>query len=232
MTKISPEQQKLCIDITMALKQSPGAEMFNEPVDPKKQNAPNYYKKIRNPQDLGTILRRIEASEYESVTQWELDINTVWSNAVTYNGEGSYVGNLAQHMARHFRKLKRPLDYFSVTGWTKHIYNLRQEFDKLLAQAPQSVGPITTKITKQSALLIEPLSNKELSLLIKASQLINEPQDVEAVSAILKKHEPKTIDLSQKYCVLDVNNLSNASLHELRNYYKKQCAERSIPYPQ
>ena len=38
---LSPEQLHLCREITAALMRSPGAEMFNEPVDPKKQNAPN-----------------------------------------------------------------------------------------------------------------------------------------------------------------------------------------------
>ncbi|EAY22735.1 Bromodomain containing protein [Trichomonas vaginalis G3] len=231
MSKLSPEQQQLCIEITAALKASPGAEMFNEPVDPKKQGAPNYLKKIRNPQDLGTIMHRIEASQYESVTQWEQDINTVWSNAVSYNGEGSFVGNLAEHMAKHFKKLKRRLDYFSLAGWTKHIYNLRQDFEKLLAQAPPSLGPITSKLNKHPSLIIEPLTSQEISQIIKASQIINEPQDLEAISQILKKNEPKA-NLEQETLILDVNNLSPITLHEMRNYYKKQCIERSIAYPQ
>jgi hypothetical protein len=231
MSRLSKEQQRLCIEITAALKSFPGAEMFNEPVDPKKQNAPNYFKKIRNPQDLGTIMLRIEASEYESVTQWEQDINTVWSNAVTYNGEGSYVGNLAQHMSKHFKKLKKPLDFFNVNSWTKHIYNLRQEFDRLLSQAPPSLGPITAKLGKQPSILVEPMTPKEISQLIEASQIINQPQDVEAIGQIIKKNEPKA-NIEQEIAVFDVNNLSPITLHEMRNYYKKQCIERNIPYPQ
>lgn len=231
MSKLSKEQQRLCIEITAALKAFPGAEMFNEPVDPKKQNAPNYFKKIRNPQDLGTIMHRIEAYEYESVTQWEQDINTVWSNAVTYNGEGSYVAILAQHMASHFVKLKKPLDYFNVTGWTKHIYNLRQEFDRLLSQAPPSLGPITTKLGKTPSILVEPMTSKEICQIIEASQMINQPQDVDAIAQIIKKNEPKA-NIEQDVAIFDVNNLSPITLHEMRNYYKKQCIERNLTYPQ
>ena len=229
---LSPEQLRLCKEITAALMRSPGAAMFNEPVDPKKQNAPNYFKKIRNPQDLGSIMHRVEASEYESVTQWEQDINTVWSNAVTYNGEGSFVGNLAQHMAKHFQKLKKPLDYFNIVGWTKHIYSLRQDFEKLLAQAPPSLGPITSHLNKQPSILIEPMTSHEISQIIQVSQLINEPSDIEAISQIIKKNEVKPPNMDQDVLVFDVNNLLPVTLHEIRNYYKKQCNERNIPYPQ
>ena len=229
---LSPEQLHLCKEITAALMRSPGAEMFNEPVDPKKQNAPNYFKKIRNPQDLGSIMQRVEASQYESVTQWEQDINTVWSNAVTYNGEGSYVGNLAQHMSKHFQKLKKPLDYFNIVGWTKHIYNLRQEFEKLISQAPPSLGPITTHLTKQPSILVEPMSSHDISQLIQASQMIREPNDIEAIAQIIKKNEPKQQNMDQEILVFDANNLSPLTLHEMRNYYKKQCIERNLTYPQ
>lgn len=228
---LSDDQLKLCLYITAELRKSPAASVFNEPVDPKKQNIPNYYKKIRNPQDLGTIYGRLQRKEYKSVVQWEKDIDLVWMNAETYNGKDSYIAFMAKHMKKKFERLKKPLDNRSVSGWTKHIYQLREKFDSMLSVCPPSLQSIVPRnLDSACAAFQTPFNAKEISNLIKASEMVNTQKDIDQVSAILKKNDPP-VDTNTEDLVVDINTLSNSTLHEISAYYRKQLIEQGLPYP-
>jgi hypothetical protein len=225
-TSLSPEQQRLCLEITRRLRQSPAASVFNEPVDPKKQNLPNYFKKIRNPQDLGTIYQRLQAGEYTSVTQWERDINTVWSNAETFNGKDSFIGRIAQHMAWRFQHLKKPLDAYSVAGWTKHIYSLREKCDGLLAHCPPSLRGIIPHSLDNAMPIVAPFSCREMhAYILRTCERLTDPRDIEQVVAILRKND-QLIQVDDEFLVVDVNNLSLQTLCDIRSYWdRKQLSE-------
>jgi len=224
MLKLPQDQRDKCIEITRCLRQMPGAVIFNDPIDATKVDTKAYFKKIRNPQDLGTILSKLEASEYESITQWEHDVNTVWANAIIYNGEDSLFAQLAKHMENNFIKLKRDLDRISFCGWTRHIYNLRYKFDQLLSNVPPSLSHISSKLSQQPTYMIDPLTSNDMTLIIEASKQFNSTQHIAEVYSILSKNDPN-LQLDPKVAIVDVNNLSSASLHELKHYYQKQLIE-------
>ncbi|OHS96112.1 Bromodomain containing protein [Tritrichomonas foetus] len=230
MEEISPDQLKLCIDITAKLRKSPAASVFNEPVDPKKQNIPNYYKKIRNPQDLGTIFGRLQRGEYKSVLQWEKDIDTVWLNAETYNGKDSLIAYMAHHMSKRFQHLKKPLDLHNVSGWAKHVYSLREKFDSMLVKCPPSLQSIVPRNLDNSLPLLATFNSKEMANLMKASEMVKSPKDIEQVAAILRKNDPP-IDTTDEDLVVDLNSLTPSTLHEIRTFYRKQLIEQGLPYP-
>lgn len=225
MTRMNDELKNLCIEITEKLQNTPGSEMFHQPVDQKK--FPKYYKKIKNPKDISTILNNLRSSIYETVSQWENDVNTIWSNAKTYNGDDSLEALLAEHMSLVFQKLKRPLDHYKLLEWVKHIYNLGNELKKLSAKTPQKLGSLTNKLP-----LTEPMSNIEKNHLIKASEMISTSEDIKNYADILKRNEPSGFNINKEYLIIDVDDLTPESLHELNSYIKKQCAERNIQYPQ
>ncbi|KAK8894652.1 hypothetical protein M9Y10_023089 [Tritrichomonas musculus] len=228
---LSKEQQKQCLYITSELRNSPAASVFNEPVDPRKQNIPNYYKKIRNPQDLGTIYGRLQRGEYKTVVQWEKDIDLVWMNAETYNGKDSYIAYMAKHMKKKFERLKKPLDNCSVSGWTKHIYQLREKFDKMLSVCPPSLQSIVPRnLESASAAFQTPFNAKETANLIKASTMVKTQKDIDQITAILRRNESQ-VDTNTENLVVDINNLSNNTLHEISAYYRKQLIEQGLPYP-
>ena len=227
---MNPDQQSLCISITTQLSSHPTAYFFNKPIDPKRSGMRDYFKKIRNPQDLGTILERLKLNEYSSVSQWETDVNTVWTNAITYHGEDSLMAIVARHMMKVFTKLKLTLEKHTVNGWTKVIYNYREKVDKLFLQAPNTLQTVLPKSLDVAVPLLPPFTSKEVTQFIQASQLVNSPQDIEAVTNIIRKSIPP-IKTDEEELVIDVNNLDLPTMHALRNYYRKRLVELSIPYP-
>ncbi len=62
---------------------------------------------INNPIDLKTIRKSIRANAYSSVDDLMRDIELIFSNATTYNEEGSVIYNDAKTLLRLARKISR-----------------------------------------------------------------------------------------------------------------------------
>lgn len=75
---------------------------FQQPVDAKKLNLPDYHKIIRQPMDLGTIKKRLENNYYWSSDECIQDFNTMFTNCYVYNKPGEDVVVMAQTLEKLF----------------------------------------------------------------------------------------------------------------------------------
>jgi len=60
-----------------------------DPVDPERDNVPNYRKVITNPMDLGTCLNRIYLDYYKNTQQFWTDLGFVFKNCRKFNKDVS-----------------------------------------------------------------------------------------------------------------------------------------------
>ncbi|KAH0790298.1 Bromodomain containing protein [Histomonas meleagridis] len=224
---LTPTQKNACIKITNQLLSHPGSEIFSKPVE---SNLPNYYKIIDNPQDLGTILQRLQSDEYKSISEWEDAINTVWSNAKKFNGKNSYINFIAEYLSHKFQSYKKLVEILNLNDWIIYLYELKDEFDKLLENCPPSLKTIIPKALEGEIPLLPDFTSKDMNNLIAASQIVNDPIDVENVEDIIRKNDP-SFNVSEKVLVVDVNNLSIKTLHEIRAYYQMKMVKLGMSYP-
>ncbi|XP_011150864.1 bromodomain-containing protein 4 isoform X4 [Harpegnathos saltator] len=75
---------------------------FQQPVDAKKLNLPDYHKIIERPMDLGTIKKRLENTYYWSGKECIQDFNTMFTNCYVYNKPGEDVVVMAQALEKLF----------------------------------------------------------------------------------------------------------------------------------
>ncbi|XP_012252969.2 homeotic protein female sterile-like isoform X2 [Athalia rosae] len=75
---------------------------FQQPVDAKKLNLPDYHKIIKQPMDLGTIKKRLENNYYWSGKECIQDFNTMFTNCYVYNKPGEDVVVMAQALEKLF----------------------------------------------------------------------------------------------------------------------------------
>ncbi|KAH7416407.1 hypothetical protein KP509_14G090300 [Ceratopteris richardii] len=78
---------------------------FMKPVDVEGLNLHDYYDVIKKPMDLGTIRNRMEAKDgtgYRHVQEICDDVRLVFSNAMTYNHEGTDVHLMAKTLSEKF----------------------------------------------------------------------------------------------------------------------------------
>lgn len=76
---------------------------FQQPVDTKKLNLPDYHNIIRQPMDLGTIKKRLENNYYWSAKECLQDFNTLFTNCYVYNKPGEDVVVMAQTLEKLYQ---------------------------------------------------------------------------------------------------------------------------------
>lgn len=75
---------------------------FQQPVDAKKLNLPDYHKIIKQAMDLGTVKKRLENNFYWSAKECIQDFNTMFTNCYVYNKPGEDVVVMAQALEKVF----------------------------------------------------------------------------------------------------------------------------------
>ena len=58
---------------------------FLEPVQWKEWGLLDYPKVVKNPMDLGTVKRKLDAGQYTHPKEFKHDVSLVWINCMTYN---------------------------------------------------------------------------------------------------------------------------------------------------
>lgn len=106
------QSAKKVLSLVMRLKTS--KLLFNEPVDPVLLGLDDYFDKIKQPMDFGTIMGRLHEAEshgwrdshYKQPAEVVRDVNLVFENALTYNdGEQDAVTReLAMDVRSNFMK--------------------------------------------------------------------------------------------------------------------------------
>ncbi|GAA6000165.1 transcription initiation factor TFIID subunit TAF2 [Rhodotorula paludigena] len=78
--------------------------IFRAPVDPVKAGALDYFDKIHNPMDIGTMGAKLAAGVYPDRYAFRDDFKLIISNAKLYNGAQSPIGGLADDLDQIFEK--------------------------------------------------------------------------------------------------------------------------------
>lgn len=75
----------------------PSSFVFREPVDPVLLGIPTYFQVIpkKDARDLRTIRTRLDNDKYDSIEAFEIDMDLMIRNAITFNGADSEVGGIA-----------------------------------------------------------------------------------------------------------------------------------------
>jgi hypothetical protein len=59
--------------------------LFRHPVDPERDNVPDYRSVVKTPMDLGTIAAKLSHDEYANSDEFHSDVDLVWANALLYH---------------------------------------------------------------------------------------------------------------------------------------------------
>ena len=230
-TKLSPKTQQICLEIMDILMQKPSASVFLSPVDPEKDNVPDYYQVIKHPIDLGTIHKRLQNGEYSNKSQWDKEMNLVWTNAEKYYKKGSLISILANELHRVYDKECEKLKLLRTAKWSRVIVDLNQKLDRLYEQPPAVVNALLQLKERKDEEKLKPFSEEELNILIHMSQYLANNHDSMKILRIIKYFQPDTVIANNNLFKLDVNDLELKTLYALRDYITYRLAEMNIQYP-
>ncbi|KAI5855254.1 hypothetical protein BZA05DRAFT_442925 [Tricharina praecox] len=72
-----------------------------------KREAPDYYTIIKQPMDLGTVMKKLKQHQYKSKKEFVEDINLIWANCLKYNADPNHF--LRKH-AKAMQKITATLE--------------------------------------------------------------------------------------------------------------------------
>jgi bromodomain-containing factor 1 len=91
--------------------------------------------------DLGTICAKLRASEYETVSTWQDDVNQVWENCYAYNGRQSMVSLLARQLQTTFKELTEFITPDEKNDWLNKLADLHGRVSAIRSQSPKLLQP-------------------------------------------------------------------------------------------
>jgi len=71
---------------------------FLSPVNEKMSGAPDYYKVIKHPMDLGTIEGKLLGSRYSNFDEFHDDMMLMWNNSYQYNAKNKCMVKYTQSL--------------------------------------------------------------------------------------------------------------------------------------
>ncbi|KAF2130096.1 hypothetical protein P153DRAFT_290165 [Dothidotthia symphoricarpi CBS 119687] len=90
--------------VIMELKAGEHAHPFLQRVN--KREAPDYYHIIKQPMDIGTMMKKLKQLQYKSKKDFVDDLMLIWSNCLKYNADPShFLRKKALHMKKETEKL-------------------------------------------------------------------------------------------------------------------------------
>jgi hypothetical protein len=225
-----PEAQQIqCISVLDKLCSHHISRMFAQPVDPVRDNIPDYANRISRPMDLGTVRQKLLNNQYQSVSQWREDMELIWQNSLLVNSRTSILGNITIEMQNMFRKLSQNITDSPENDWLNKLFSLRDGLNSI-SRRNQPVSALKREASVPKQLLnrannqakVNSKSKNQTSFtkseILKLTADINSLKDevhILSIFAVLEKYEPG-IKTDGDQLQLDIASLKTSTLNALR----------------
>lgn len=233
-----------CLEIMDEIRTHPISEMFSFPVDPVRDECPDYLNIITKPMDLQTIETKLRGKKYKNVHEFKEDMVLVFNNAIKYNGKTSAVGIMAADQHHLFRELAKSLTDEPITTWNNMLSQLNRQLSDHVASRPDNLfgvqSSLSTAGTRKTLgnpgdsspevrrLLVNSKTNDELTKLASKLSTFTEINQVQHIESIISQYHPE-VSLDDG-ATIDLNTLSPVALHKLKEFSITECDLKNEPY--
>lgn len=138
-------------------------EAFIDPVDPVKQGAPDYYEKIKHPMALSNVRDNLKSRAYQTVEEFQSDVNLIWSNAREYNGDDNLITHVALEAKNWFEKQMKQFPSTPEEEWLRKMQKISKEFQNAINHPPADLYPATITTPDETKSHQETTEEAELS---------------------------------------------------------------------
>lgn len=222
MKAIPVEQQKKLLEIINDLLEHPISQLFSIPVDPKLDNVPDYFDKIKNPMDLSTVKTKLIEETYETIDQVKKDVDQIWENSEIYNGRPSFQVFMADRLKHIFnKKFEKKFSNKSHEDWTGQYYRLQTVLYQLFQSQPSptlsqfNLTPDTDILVPEQSMAPNSLTKDDKDFFARNFKFIDDPATISKIIKILTENEPD-IDFSENDLKINLSALNPKTLKLLR----------------
>ncbi|KAF8753693.1 Peptidase family M1 domain [Rhizoctonia solani] len=140
-----------CKAVLNALHRNPHAAVFRLPVDPVRDNAPNYFTVIKHPMDLSTMKAKLDNKIYKDRAEFEEDFKLMIQNAKIYNAPLSFVFNEAIALEKAFNDRWTKIDASASAAQA-----LEMEISGPIASSSKPSKPIPSPLETPTRVKVKP----------------------------------------------------------------------------
>ncbi|OHS96941.1 Bromodomain containing protein [Tritrichomonas foetus] len=234
--------KKKCLSIMEKLEKHPIAQMFAEPVDPIRDEAPNYFKIIKKPMDFSTVKEKLRNNKYPTTHLWKEEIQLIFSNALTYNGKSSTVGIVATELHHKFKELSKSITDNPNSSWYNELTSLRKKLiDHVQLRSATVFGHSLSSMNAQKQpptpsesscevrrFEVNVMKRGELEQLARNLDSLVEPNQLDHIAQIIQKQNPE-VDTTDG-TTIDLNILTPQTLRKLKEYAIEEIEKRGEKY--
>lgn len=223
MKKGPASVKERCLEVMDLLEKRHISRMFAQPVDPVRDNCPDYIEVVTKPIDLGTIRKNLNKNYYQTVEQWKADMELVWENSLKYNKKTSLLGMITKDLADHYHHIAKNFTDSPQKDWINGLKDIQNEFGIVMRQngKPQKRKQFRDQLTPTIQLPppetrrhFQSFSQKEIDSLKNDLSMLTEDSQLHVILEILKKYEDTINDADD--LEIDINSLQPTTLHMLR----------------
>lgn len=220
-SSLSPEQTKSILEILDELMLHPIAQIFNIKVDPELDEVPDYFEKVKNPMDLGTVKSKIEDGNYNSLEEVKSDVNQIWENAEIYHGRPSLEVFMADRLKKIFdKKFSTSVETKSHEEWANEYSKCQMVISQLFRSQP---GPLSQfNLTDDMEILVPErrvahsfLTADDINFFSHNFKFVDDPAIIAKIIKIVNENEVG-IDLSEDDHKINLSALNQKTLRLLR----------------
>lgn len=218
---LSSEQTKSILEILDELMLHPIAQIFSIKVDPELDNVPDYFEKIKNPMDLGTVKSKVTDNIYNTLDEIKSDVNQIWENAEIYHGRPSLEVFMADRLKKIFDKnFSTKVEIKSHEDWTNEYSKCQMALSQLFRSQP---GPLSQfNLTDDMEILVPErrmahsfLTPDDVYFFSHNFKFVDDPAIIAKVIKVVNENEVG-IDLSEDDHKINLSALSQKTLRLLR----------------
>ncbi|EPY49397.1 RSC complex subunit Rsc4 [Schizosaccharomyces cryophilus OY26] len=181
------------LDALKNAKDSTGRYLADMFIDlPSKRLYPDYYEIIKTPMTIKMMEKRLKKNEYNSVKDFESDLEQMYANAQTYNEAGSFVYEDSVALS----KISAPIltsTYKTSLESPKDVENIKDESP---TQRMPSAAPSFEPQTREPSVVSDPLLHEKLPAEAEEKEKLTEdftPQ----MSDVVEQQPPKPSPIDQ-----------------------------------
>jgi hypothetical protein len=214
---LTGRQLERCHEVMDKLASRAISGLFAHPVDPVRDNCPDYFDRVAEPMDLGTVTRKLMSGQYRSVTEWKSDVNLIWSNSSSYNSRFSLIGLATKDLSDMFYRLTANFSDCPRTDWNDELQRLGNEMAAVMREVEGSFATQPSAPARRSPAAEDGngFGRDEVLRLTRDIRAIRDEKKLSEITELLVQQEPEIEDLGDDL-EIDISTLRTSTLNLLR----------------
>lgn len=196
-----------------------------------KRDAPDYYDVIKNPMDLGLMLKNVKGGKYRTKEAFKRDLDLIWDNCLLYNTEPSHPLRISANLMR-----KRSHDLLSYIQDSNDVKSALTEWvsthtslTPAEAKAMQKGEPVTPTSGPPLLPVISTLDENRKNLSGPAADLTDRAAGKQPVRGTLTPStEEEPFEKRAAILIASASRIAEAAVEERRRGERDNWALKSI----